>query len=260
MNSINVIEPIGLEPMIQQIQAACKQAQIYNRCGEKPGPFIINLDAGSGQTTLTTYAAEMFYDAGIRPRNGRELFLEFTLDGTMSQLKTVIGEIKANAEYGNGYYDGLIGVDIAKLDSHLNEAQTALFCEVFEEISRHTTLLFYVPSSVSKSTALLISKLRSAFGGNLQIVNLSPYTKEDMADIVRRLIEDTGTELEKDGENDRSILCAVESMGVKSVKDAKTLAKQLLCCADFERIPPFLSTDAIFQMLDKPVTRREVVK
>jgi hypothetical protein len=260
MNSINVIQPIGLEPMINLIQAACKQAKIYNRCGEKPGPFIINLDAGNGQTTLTTYAAEMFYNAGIRPRNGREIFLEFTLEGTMSQLKTVIGEIKANAEYGNGYYDGLIGIDIAKLDSHLNEAQTALFCEVFEEISRQATLLLYVPSSVSKNTAFLISRLRASFGEKLQIVNLSPYTKENMADIVRRIIEDTGTELEQDDDNDRSILSAVENMGVKSVKDAKVLTKQLLSCADFERTPARLSAYAIFQMLDSIVTRTGVIK
>ena len=86
--------PIGLAGAVAAIKKNIDQAHIYHRCGLKPPHYIINLDAGNGQTTLTEYIATSYADYGVRHFGGLDMFLEYTLDGSMEQLKKVFADQK----------------------------------------------------------------------------------------------------------------------------------------------------------------------
>ena len=103
--------PIGLANAVAAIKKNIDQAHIYHRCGLKPPHYIINLDAGNGQTTLTEYIATSYADYGVRHFGGLDMFLEYTLDGSMEQLKKVFADIRACAVYTNEY-EGVIAMDI----------------------------------------------------------------------------------------------------------------------------------------------------
>ena len=93
--------PVGAEEIVSVLAEMCANNAVHKHCGIAPPQFVINLDAGNGQTTITRYISETLLKNEIRHFGGMDLFLEYTLDGTMPQLKQVFGDIRTCAVYTN---------------------------------------------------------------------------------------------------------------------------------------------------------------
>ena len=62
-----------------------------------------------------------------------DLFLEYTLDGTLPQMRQVFADIDACAVYTNGF-EGVVAVDITALSEYAEEEQAAFFLEGIEKV------------------------------------------------------------------------------------------------------------------------------
>ena len=175
--------PIGLAEAVAAIKKNIDQAHIYHRCGLKPPHYIINLDAGDGQTTLTEYIATSYADYGVRHFGGLDMFLEYTLDGSMEQLKKVFADVRACAVYTNEY-EGVIAMDISKLVNHVNETQLDVFISEISKISSSATLVLFVPSTMNRNVATLMGRIREALD-DVEILNIKPYIPEDLVEIIK---------------------------------------------------------------------------
>lgn len=250
MENRKATSPIGLSAIKRVIENVCAHPDAYHRYGMAPGHYIVNLDAGNGQTTLTSYISDMFMSAGVRHFGGLDLFLEYRLDGTMQQLKRVLGNIKACAVYTNEY-EGVIAIDISGLAPHINETQTTLFLDEVKKTAASATMVFYVPSIPSRNTAALVKRLQEAVE-TVSVVTVQPYTQEALSEIVMAPVEDSGVEAERSAEMQDAILQAITADEVKTVKDAKRLISELVKLADFKQFTPQLTAAAIGQAMDYP--------
>ena len=235
--------PAGLEAGVKAVQKILSRARVYQCCGLKLPHYIMNLDPGNGQTTFTEYAAQSFYDAGVRHFGGREHYLEFVLDGSMEQLKNIFGLIAGSAVYTNEY-EGVIAMDISALASHINEAQTEIFIRQIGKLAEHATFLFYVPSLWNRNTMSLVNKIRAAVG-EVEILDVKPYTGEEIVRIIREMTEDAGVLLEESKETGEILLEAVKVCEIHTIKEAKTLSRTMVKAADFEGFTPKLTSEKL---------------
>lgn len=231
--------PIGLKSAVNAIQETIEQAHIYHRCGLIPPHYIINLDAGNGQTTLTEYIAESYASHGVRHFGGLDMFLEYTLDGSMEQLKKIFADIRACAVYTNEF-EGVISMDIAKLASHVNEAQLDVFIQEISKISSYATFVFYIPATMNRNIASLVGKIREVLD-DVVMVNVKPYSVEELVEIVKGMITDAGVIIEDSSELDKYLLNYVEAEHINNVKAAKKLSQMMVKNANFEGFLPRLS-------------------
>lgn len=250
----HVHPPVGLGPLVSRIEAICASAAGFRRCGAKPDHYLLNLDVGNGQTKVAEYVSSAFRTYGIRHFGGLDDFLEYHLDGTMVQLKQVLGDIKNCAIYTNAY-EGVVAMDISGLAAHLNEAQTALFLKELPAIGEHATLLLFVPTRINRNMALLVDKVCAVLGNQLKVLQLPPYTEENLVEIIKGLLEEAGVNLEDDGNLDECLLSAVRSAGAVTVSDAKQLVQLLVKNADFEQFIPVLDSGRIRAVFDTSMTR-----
>lgn len=239
-----VTTPVGLEPLVSKIQDICFNPDAYHRCGAKPTHYLINLDPGNGHSTVAAYVSDAFHRYGIRHFGGLDLFLEYTLDGSMAQLRQVLNDIKACAVYTNEY-EGVVAIDISGLASHLNEAQVTTFLKEIPAIAEHATLILFIPSKVSRNIAQLIDKLITVMGDTLEVVNVSAYTEDNLVEIVKVLIDEAGVDLDETDDIDSCILSAIHLTGAVSIKDAKQLVQTMVKNASFEHFVPVLNSKLI---------------
>lgn len=231
--------PIGLKSAVNAIQETIEQAHIYHRCGLTPPHYIINLDAGNGQTTLTEYIAESYAGHGVRHFGGLDMFLEYTLDGSMEQLKKIFADIRACAVYTNEF-EGVISMDIAKLASHVNETQLDVFIQEISKISSYATFVLYIPATMNRNIASLVGKIHEVLD-DVVMVNVEPYSVEELVEIVKGMIADAGVIIEDSSELDKYLLNYVETEHINNVKAAKKLSQMMVKNANFEGFLPRLS-------------------
>lgn len=235
----NIKIPIGLTAAVDAIEEICMKTPAYHRCGLKPPHYIINLDAGNGQSTLAEYMAESFADAGIRHFGGLDMYLEYTLDGTVEQLKKVFSDIRSCAVYTNEF-EGVIAMDISKLATHINETQVDIFLSEVSKISRHATFIFYVPSATNRNMAILANKISTAID-EVKILTVYPYNTEEIVAIIKGMIEEAGVMLEEDGNVDKLLCEMVLAKDIISVKAAKKISQELVKNANFKAFIPKLT-------------------
>lgn len=255
MNTNYIRTPIGLEAAVAAVQKSLKQAHIYRRCGLKPPHYIINLDGGNGQTTLTEYIAETFANSGVRHFGGLDTFLEYTLDGSMEQLKKVFADIRSCAVYTN-VYEGVIAMDISKLSNHINETQVNVFIDEISKISCYATFIFYIQSKISRNTANLLSKIHEVLD-EVEIIDVSPYSSEELAEITKRMIVDSGVMIEDDERVNKLLLEAVLAEEVDTVKMAKKLSQTMIRNSNFNGFIPTLSVVDIESVFQNRSTKKE---
>lgn len=240
----NVRTPVGLEPLVSKIQTICLNPEAYHRCGLKPNHYLINLDSGNGHSTVATYVSDAFHEYEIRHFGGLDLFLEYTLDGSMTQLKQVLNDIKSCAVYTNEY-EGVIAFDISGLATHLNETQVTVFLKALSEIGLHATLILYVPSEINRNMAQLIDKVRSVLGESLEVISIEAYTEENLVEIIKGLIEAAGVDLEETGDTNDCILEVIRSTGTTTIQDAKCVVQKMIKNACFDFFVPVLNSHLI---------------
>ena len=250
--------PIGLAGAVAAIKKNIDQAHIYHRCGLKPPHYIINLDAGNGQTTLTEYIATSYADYGVRHFGGLDMFLEYTLDGSMEQLKKVFADIKACAVYTNEY-EGVIAMDISKLANHVNETQLDVFVGEITKISSSATLVLFVPSAMNRNVATLVWRIRDALD-DVEILDIKPYTPEDLVEIIKGMITDAGVVIDESIELDKFLLNAVIDEHVSNVKSAKRFSQIMIKNANFDGFLPKLGIVEIEKTFSVGVSEKKEVK
>ena len=129
-------KPFGLETVHAEINHICKNAQMYKKCGIKPNNMVINLDNGDGRSTLVEYIMGCFKENGILDfRSGVDDFIEFELDGSLQQMRTVFSQIDAAAVYDNEYKD-IIALGVSEIANHPNEVQYTEFISNCKKIFR----------------------------------------------------------------------------------------------------------------------------
>lgn len=248
--------PIGLDEMVERIQKICSKSNVYRYCNVKTGHYIVNLDAGNGQTTLTDYISDVFYENKIRHFGGLDLFLEYKLDGTMAQLRQVFQDISDHAVYMNEF-SGVISMDITGLASHINEAQVEVFLSGIGKLQQNATMIFYVPSSMNRNILLLVRKICAGID-DIEMVHISPYTAWQMVEIVKKEIEEMGVELEDTREADEAIFQSMERNEVSTAKESVRLAEKMVKEAEFLQFIPVLTVEGIKKTFDLNKERKEV--
>lgn len=250
MNNYTI--PIGLDAITEHIGSLQNQ-------GDGGCDYIICLDAGNGQTTVTEFICGVFKERHIRRFGGRDAYLEYRLDGTMAQLQQVLTDIRLRACYTNEF-EGVIAMDITGMAKHVNEVQATTFLNAAQELSKHATLVFYAPSAHSHNMITLVNKLRSVLD-EVEVIRPAPYTADHLTAIIQRMLDDAGIVMENTPELYTCILDVVRSVGAASIKDTGKLARKLIRCADFTGFRPTLNAEHICAWLnaDKYNAMKEVI-
>lgn len=248
--------PIGLEPVVSKVEEICSHADAFRRCGMNPNHFLINLDKGNGQTTVTSYISDAFFAGGVRHFGGLDHFLEYSPSGSVAQFRQILNDIRSCAVYTNEY-EGVIAMDLSDLASHIHESQIATFLKELSVIGKHATFVFYVPSVISKNMTMLMEMICSAID-NINMIQVSPYSAQDLTEIIKSTIDEAGVDLVSGQKTDNCILNIVRYAGAANIKDAKQLAQIMLKSADFDSFTPSLTPQLINKAFHIADTKKEV--
>ena len=232
---------VGLDGVKEKVEEICGQANAY-RHGVKPGHFIINLDAGNGQTTTTEYIAFAFLEHGIRTFGGLDPYLEFQLDGTMEQLKHMFRAIRSHCVYTNEF-EGVIAMDISALANNVHnaKAQVTLFLKEISRIGEYASLIFYVPFVATRNVVVLIDEIKKALSDDVEIFLADAYTAKDLLTIVKLELDESGVVLHDCVQMDDIILKLMDACAVTNARGTKRVVQLLIKAADYTGFVPELT-------------------
>lgn len=120
----------------------------------KPSHLFVLLDDKQKQSEFTEYTAEMFEMHKVRRFGGVDRHLDYTLDGTLSQIGKMLFEIKSAAGYTN-FYEGIISVDVSALSDSLDEKQSKYFFAEIAKCAEYATVIFYASPKIRNLGALI---------------------------------------------------------------------------------------------------------
>lgn len=223
MKQGQLTELIGLAPLKDVLNGICENGAVYALSYAAPPHFLLNLEPGNGQSTVARHIARVYQKANVRRFGGLDAFLEFSLDGTMAQMKQVFGDIKSSAVYTNEY-EGVVALDISALAAHINEAQADVFFREIKQIAAFATFVFYITPSAQRHAPRLAEKLCGAVE-NVEIIAFAPYTKRELAAMIELKITERGIRMEDD-------LCFGEYMALRLTEEEIISAKQAVRFAE----------------------------
>lgn len=220
------MELIGLAPLKDILNGICENGAVYALSYAAPPHFLLNLESGNGQSTVARHIARVYQKANVRRFGGLDAYLEFSLDGTMAQMKQVFGDIKSCAVYTNEY-EGVVALDISALAAHINEAQADVFLREIKKISAFATCVFFITSGVQRHAPRLAEKLCEAVE-NVEIVALAPYTRRELAAMIERKINERGIEIEENSNFRECVLVRLAEEEILTAKQAVRLAEKII--------------------------------
>lgn len=233
------VTPIGVQEVVSAVAGVCANRDAHKRCGLAPPHFVIRLDAGNGQTTVTRFIAETFAQNGLRRFGGLDLFLEYTLDGTLPQMRQVFADIDACAVYTNGF-EGVVAVDITALSEYAEEEQAAFFLEGIEKVGRSATVILYTGAAPSRGLSSLVERFKSA-ARSVCDIRPGAYTPEELARIAERQLDKHSVALEGYEELHGALCDVMRARGCRTVKHAAAVVETAVKAADFSHYVPALS-------------------
>lgn len=239
MNNEFSITPVGAEEVVFALAEVCANGAAHKHCSIAPPHFVINLDAGNGQTTITKYITETLSRNEIRHFGGMDLFLEYMLDGTMPQLKQVFGDIRTCAVYTNNF-EGVVAIDITALSKYANEAQAEFFLEEIKKVCRTATVILYTGGTPSRGVLSVVDKLKAAVR-NVSVIHLDTYTPDELACIAERLLDEYGVSVDVSDEFHNALREVVTLEACRTVKDTMAVTERAVKMADFSGYMPALS-------------------
>lgn len=210
---------IGLDDIVAFVKKTCNSSEVYRRYNLRPSNLLIQLDAGNGQTTICKFIADNYAKSQVRSFKSIDLFLEYTLDGSLRQLENMFRDINAHAIYSNEY-EGIVSIDISNLAEHLNEAQISYFFTNVKKTAKNSTLIFFVPSKTTKSMKCLVDQLRASVG-DFKMFSAKVYTADELASIAASHIEDMDITFENKK--------AVQLMVKKDIQEKKITTARVAC-------------------------------
>lgn len=237
------IAPVGAEEVVSVLAEVCANSDAHKHCGIAPPHFVINLDAGNGQTTFTRYISETLSKNEIRHFGGMDPFLEYILDGTMPQLKQIFGDIPTCAVYTNSF-EGVVAIDITALSKYANEAQTEFFLEEIKKVCRTATVILYTGGIPSRGVLSIVDKLKAAVR-NISIIHLDTYTPDELALIAERLLDEYGVSVDESDDFHNALREVVTMEACQTVRDTMAVTERAVKMADFSGYMPTLSTEQL---------------
>lgn len=241
----SVIErPIGLKSVCVEIQETCLHRQMYRRCGLRPRHLIINMDHGSGRSTLIHYMTDMYKDFGVMDfESGLDDSIEVDLDGSLAQLRQAFSIISDAAVYANEYKN-IVAIDISKIAFHSSETQYTEFLENVKYLCASACVVFFTRADMSRNEEKLVNTLCDQID-NIKRLSVEPYSKEDYARMVIRNLQNRDIELKNPKTVEEVVLKIIESEVVDTVKKAINLAEQLIRYADFSGFTPVIDGNVL---------------
>ncbi|MEN6595129.1 MAG: hypothetical protein ABFC31_09345 [Clostridiaceae bacterium] len=217
---------IGLTPLNEALESICDNGAVYSLSYAAPPHFLLNLGPGDGQSTVARHIARVYQQAKIRRFGGLDAYLEFSLDGTMVQMKRVFGDIKSCAVFTNEY-EGIVALDISALAAHINEAQTEYFLREIRKTSSFATCVFFAVSGTQRSVARLTAKLCEVVE-NVQTITVMPYTRRELAAIIEEKINARGIEIEEPSAFRERLAAQLAEGEIHTAKQAVSLAEKIM--------------------------------
>lgn len=228
MNLVNLpVRPVGLDAVVDAVEGICAKAAVYRRM--KPGHFLIDLPAGSGQTTVTEYIDESFKACKIIHPDQFKPYLEFTTDGTMDQIQNMFGTICSHT-VGTPQYEKVVAVNITALAAHPGGDQTVLFFRELRRLCSDAVAVLYIDPA-ARGAAALIRKVTEELD-NVRVIHAAPYKAEELAAITARIIEECCVEI-----RDKELFLAclsgiIAEQGITTPKDCMSIARRAMAAAD----------------------------
>lgn len=248
MIDYKITKPIGLNAICTLIEKNCIESVIYKKCGLMPPHYIVNINPGDGRTTLLEFMADAYKNSDVIDfHSGLDGFIEIKLDGSFSQFKKAAGEIDSAAVYYNSYR-GIIGIDASALAIHKNETQWTEYLNLVREISKDAIIVLFILQQPTKND-LFVAEETMKVVDNMEMVDVEPYSKDELASIVERNIISKGVEIICSDEIHSILLNMVESKNIKSVKEALKLTETLIRSADFSKFTPVINNISVDKLL-----------
>lgn len=88
---------VGLPEVKTFVEDIVKKAEVYRYGGVKPPHMIISLAAGNGQSVVTDYITDTFYENKVRRFRSFDKSLEYRVDGTFADAEQIIEDIRGRA-------------------------------------------------------------------------------------------------------------------------------------------------------------------
>lgn len=257
MTKEDIVKPIGLHSICNEIERVCADAPVYAQCDVKPGPYVVHLDSGEGRTTLLEYISDMFKTYKVLPfTSGMDDYLDLSFDGSMKQLREMFQRFTDAAVYAP-YYKEVAGLDISALDAHLFESQTDEFLTKIQPLVKHAVLIFFVPKNPSKNIIQLIDKLEERIG-KLTKLYAEDYTIEDYVQVIERYLCGNGIEIKNTKDFHAKLLLVLESFQVNSMKETIDLAEKITFLADFGLVTPVICEDSLLRLIQNQTPKKGV--
>jgi len=242
---------VGLEQLKLDMTKICQSNLLYLKYGICPPHFILSLDRGNGQSIISQYISNEFQSNKVRNFGGLDFLLEYRLDGSMSQLKQVFADINSNAVYTN-HYEGIVSLDISALLLCINESQIEHFISELEILGSYSTLIIYLPTCPSQNKNILVERIESVLN-HITMIDLEPYTKNDLLDIIKVNCDTNGVKIEDDEDTIKSLMELLNKKETVLAKEAVDLSLQLISHADFNHNPPRIDKNSIIEIMMKAV-------
>ena len=224
--------PIGLFAGVEAVEKVCEMADIYRAIRQKPPHFVLTMEDRESQSVFTKYVAEMYREHGVMDFFELDDFVEFSLDGSFSQLEDVFNDLKGYAVYSNDF-QGIVAMDITKLAEHLHETQLNNFLD-YVKAAEDTVFLFYISmKKMNRNGANLVHKVVTEIP-NTRSIEIAPYTAKELSEMILQMVEESDIIVRKSEKEIimQMIQMKVEACGLATRGEAKMLARQLMLSAE----------------------------
>lgn len=242
---MNITKPVGMDKVCSKVKEICANPKPYKITGIKPPHFAVGLNSGNGRTMLLEYISDMYKDSKVIDfTGGIDDYLEITLDGSLTQLNSSIELVKHSADYTNGKFAGVVGIDATKLSGHQNETQSKEFESFIEDLSESAVIILFTPINMTASEVKYIDKIKSKLDDIICFGNLV-YTDKEYVEIMLRFFENSGIELKYTDSLIENLVNTVNDFGIDSVPEVIKLARNLIINADYSDNIPSISDKEI---------------
>lgn len=242
---MNIFKPIGVDKLCAAVETVCANPYPYKIAGIKPPHFAVGIDPGNGRTTILEYISDMYKENGVIDFTGGIVdYAEIILDGTLQQLDASIEHINNSADYTNGVFMGVVGIDPTKLAGHQNETQAKNFDSFIDKLADSAVIVLFTPVNMTATEVRYIDKIKSKLDDVIDFSNCE-YTDTDYAEIMLNYLENSGVDFVHSKSMIDTLVSAVNMLGVDSVPKAIKLAKNLIINADYSDSVPLISDKQI---------------
>lgn len=240
-------KPIGLADAVCAIEEMCNHAAAYAYGNVAAPHYLLELDAGNGQTRFVRYVTEMMKSYRIRRFGGLDSYLEFTTDGSMEQLQKMFSVI-GHGVFTN-HYEGIVAVDITALARVVREKQMRCFISEITKAAKYATIIFFVSPRDARNRSdvdSLVKQITDAFGNKLRILPVQPYTNTELAEMVACNIDDRGIVIKDDGRFLDTLEQIIAAHPVKLARETEDLADEIIKHADFSKFVASVDTKGLY--------------